>query len=212
MDRIRHFHASSRLRGAVLVIALSTLLGCASAEPWTPLRTTPTDASELALVWVGRGECERFEEGRWVRRPEFDYEFTVEQRRSGPRWESVKSLRRLHPDYDGSAGARAQTYFFGTDYAEPTAHGTVAGKVRSTLGDGVVSTDREFRSAVVELSADVSAFAPFDRYRITQSYLYERGELREVVELNKGEAPWVRNRESARLFGTTRFESPPTRR
>jgi len=54
--------------------------------------------------------------------------------------------------------------------------------------------------------------APFDRYRIRQRYDYEAGQLTETVELNKGEAPWVRNREVATLFAARRFDGAPTRR
>lgn len=193
-------------------LLLSQAVGCAGAPPWTPLRAAFGEVTETTLVWVGRGECERLEDGEWVRRPEFDYEFSVEQRRSGAHWESTKSLRRHHPDYDGSAGERAQTFFFAVEYDAVTQQGGVAGAVRSTLGSGTVSTDREFRKAQVDLRAEVSSFAPFDRYRITQSYLYESGQLEELVELNKGEAPWVRNREQATLYAQARFASPPTTR
>jgi hypothetical protein len=99
---------------------LFSLAGCATSQPWMPLAATrPTP--EVTLVWVGHGECERMEDGQWVRRPELDYDFSVEQRRMGDHWESVKSMRRLHPDYDGVAGDRAQTYFFALDVAHPDA-------------------------------------------------------------------------------------------
>jgi hypothetical protein len=194
----------------LLLVCFNAVAGCASTSPWMPLRAAFQDPSEVTLVWVGRGECERFEDGKWVRQPQFDYEFSVEQRRSSSQWESIKSLRRLHPDYDGSAGERTQTFHFAVDYAAPTARGGVEGKVRSSLGTGTVSTDHEFRKAVVDLRADVSSFAPFDRYRITQSYLYESGQLDELVELSKGDAPWIRNQERATLYARTRFETPPT--
>jgi hypothetical protein len=202
---------SSTLRrsNAAMLAALS-LLGCTPTPNWAPLREAKTEPSELTLVWVGRGECERFEDGQWIRRPEFDYEFSVEQRRSGAHWESTKSLRRLHPRYDGSAGERAQTYFFEIDYAPANAQGDVEGALRSSLGAGSVATDREFRSALVEIRANTGTFAPFDRYRIIQSYRYETGELEETVELNDGATPWVRNRERATLFAEARFDAPPT--
>ena len=38
------------------------------------------------------------------------------------------------------------------------------------------------------------------------------GTLSETVELRKGDTPWVRNRETARLFAERRFDGPPTRR
>lgn len=196
-------------RAALGSIALLTN-ACSDPHAWLPIRSEPSEAAATTLVWAGRGECERYEAGTWQRRPEFDYEFTVEQRRNGARWESVKNLRRLHPNYDGSAGERTQTYYFDTRYQRSNSD-RVEGEMRSSLGTGRVVTDPEFRSASIELRADVSAFAPFDRYRITQRYSYERGELDELVELTDGASPWVRNRERATLFAPQRFQSPPTR-
>lgn len=195
----------------VLVIPLA-LFGCASKLEVVPLRAEAPSAPVLTLVWVGIGEAERFDRGAWARAPEFDYDFSVEQRRFGDRWESVKSLRRRHPGYDGSAGPRAQTYFFGIELGAPSEGGKVPIRIASTLGDGTGEADVEFRKSVLELHPDVSSFAPFDRYRITQSYDYEAGTLSETVELRKGDTPWVRNRETARLFAERRFDGPPTRR
>jgi hypothetical protein len=193
-----------------LCVALASV-GCAGARPWVPLRATAATRAEATLVWVGRGEAERFENGAWVRRPEFNYDFSVEQRRVGDHWESVKHMRRLHPGYDGSAGERFLTYFFQLDFARPDAAQRVGVRVTSTLGNGDGETDREFRRAELRFAAQgVSSFAPFDRYRITQHYDYEAGRLTETVELNKGAQPWVRNREVAALFGERRFDRPPT--
>jgi len=64
----------------------------------------------------------------------------------------------------------------------------------------------------MEIRADTSRFAPFDRYQISQSYRYEQGRLEELVELSDGDRPWVRNREVAMLYGPRTFEGPPTRR
>ncbi len=191
-----------------IALLLTTLSGCGARTPWMPLRQEVTSAPSSTLVWVGRGECERLEDGRWVRRPEFDYEFSVEQRRNPGNWESVKSLRRLHPAYDGSAGPRAQTYYFDVTYSSVLGE-RVTGELVSSLGHGSVETDPEFRTATIEIAAEVSSFAPFDRYRITQSYGYERGQLDEIVELNQGTHPWVRNREHATLFGPTRYDAVP---
>lgn len=200
-------------RAYLLIIPL--LLSCASgpsAPAWAP--RPAADEPLVTLVWVGRGEAERIVDGRWRRTPAFDYDFTVEQVRFRGRWRSVKSLRRLHPDYDGSAGPRAQTYFFEIEYAAPD-EDRVTGQITSTLGPGTVATDPDFRRATMELRPDISAFAPFDTYRITQSYGYEDGTLTETVELldheDGREVPWVRNRERARLFAAHRFAEPPTR-
>lgn len=164
----------------------------------------------LTLVWVGRGEAERLEGGTWKRIPEFDYDFTVEQRRDAHHWESVKSLRRRHPDYDGSAGPREQTMFFRLTYTATGEDGRVASTIHSSLGEGSGHTDPEFRQAVLEMRPDISRFAPFDRYRISQTYAYERGALEETVMLLDGETPWVRNTEKAALFAPHAFSGAPT--
>lgn len=196
-----------------LLVLLLSATGCAKVTNWMPLSEVPLPAGELTLVWVGRGECERFEGGAWVRRPELDYEFSVEQHRLGDHWESVKNLRRRHPAYDGVAGDRAQTMYFRLEFSAAEKKGRINAKLTTSIGNGTGETDREYRQAKLDLlAAGVSSFAPFDRYRITQSYDYEQGRLVELVELNKGDLPWVRNREVATLFAAHRFEGAPTTR
>ncbi|MER2560461.1 MAG: hypothetical protein ABTQ32_07080 [Myxococcaceae bacterium] len=192
----------------IVFAALLFTTGCAAQKAWVPPATTTEP--EVTLVWVGRGECERFVDGAWVRAPQFDYDFSVEQRRLGDHWESVKSLRRRHPDYDGSAGERLQTWFFHLEF-EATGS-TVPLRIASSLGKGTGSTDGQFRKASLELAAEVSSLAPFDRYRIVQDYRYEEGRLDEVVSLDKGNTPWVRNVEHATLFAKHTFAEPPTKR
>jgi hypothetical protein len=192
------------------------LAACSAPRPVLPTTREALPDPETTLVWVGTGEAERFENGVWKRVPEFDYEFTVLQRRYRDHWESTKELHRRHPDYDGSAGPRDQTYFFYLDYQPSNAAGEVESRVDSSLGQGQGQTDREFRNARLEMKAEVSSFAPFDSYRITQKYRYEEGALEEQVELFKketaGESPWIRNHEEATLFAAQRFPSPPTTR
>lgn len=186
------------------IVSLVVLSGCA-AKPWVPVAAEETP--EVTLVWAGTGTCERYVDGAWVRAPEFDYDFSVEQRRLKGRWESVKSLRRRHPGYDGSAGERLQTWFFNLTLED---QGAV--RIASSLGNGAGTTDAEFREASLELAANVSSMAPFDRYRIVQHYRYEEGRLDEVVSLDKGQTPWVRNNEHAVLFAKQSFPTPPTKR
>jgi hypothetical protein len=185
---------------------LLTLAGCGAAgAPILPLSPAPPAEAPVTLVWVGTAEAERLEGGSWRRIPAFDYH-----------WESVKSLHRRHPSYDGSAGPRDQTMFFRADYAPAAADGSVATTLHASLGDGRGHTDREFRHATLELRADVSSFAPFDTYRIEQEYGYADGTLRETVSLLKkkagAETPWVRNHETARLFGPQAYAEAPTKR
>ena len=202
----------------LLAVALASALaaGCRSPRPAAipagmAAVSAPAPGELATLVWVGQGQAERFEGGTWRRAPEFDYEFSVEQHRYADRWESVKTMRRRHPGYDGSAGPRVQTYLFRLELTAGANPTEVDYQISSSLGKGRGRGDREFRKAVLELDADVSMFAPFDRYRITQDYQYEEGKLVELVELNDGASPWVRNREVALLFGATSYPAPPTR-
>jgi hypothetical protein len=215
MQRIQR---EAQQRASLPVIVMCALLlggaGCASTEQALMPTQEHTEAPLLTLVWIGTGKTERLDDGVWVRAPEFDYEFSVEQRRYADRWESIKSLRRRHPRYDGSAGPREQHMYFAVRYDAPDATGRVNAAIQSSLGSGQGFTDREFREATITLSPEVSVMAPFDTYRITQRYGYEAGELHEVVELidhvDGEERPWVRNLEDALLFGPQPLAAPPT--
>ncbi|WP_437721902.1 hypothetical protein [Sorangium sp. So ce861] len=202
-----------------LVVSFSTAAasGCGGLPPSPlPPMTTASAEPEVTLVWVGRGESERFAEGQWVRTPESDYDFSVVQRRYKGRWDSIKQMHRRHPGYDGSAGPRDQVLHFALDLGM-TRGSDVPVIIRSTLGDGEGRADPEFRRSQLEMRArDVSSLAPFNAYRITQQYQYGEGKLVETVELierdGEGrESPFVRIRERAALFAPTSFEQPPTR-
>lgn len=203
-------------RWGLLALALVAATGCKPPRPAkTPaglaLAGEGSEQPQVTLVWVGVGRAERLEGGVWRRVPQFDYEFSVEQRRYPDRWESTKTMRRRHPEYDGSAGPRVQSYLFQLRLAPGADDASVAYQIASSLGRGAGRGDREFRSAVLEIDAETSFFAPFDRYRITQQYQYEAGKLIELVELNDGTSPWVRNHEEARLYSAASFAQPPTR-
>jgi hypothetical protein len=205
---------NTTLRSLTTTLAFATITTACATTP-LDVPAFPPGEPEYTLVWVGRGEAERLVDGAWRRAPEFDYDFSVQQVRYGDRWSSVKSMRRRHPDYDGSAGPRAQTYFFQIGYQPAGADGQVKASIVSTLGQGQGHADAEFRESVLEIEADISAIAPFDTYRITQWYGYEAGELRETVELldhdGEREVPWVRNNEVARLFAPQQLPGAPTR-
>ncbi len=201
------------MRTVIVLLALGVVTGCASKAVGVlpPVERADADAA-TTLVWVGRGEVERLDGGKWQRSPAFDYEFTVEQRRYRDHWESVKHLKRRHPAYDGSAGPREETMYFRLDLGGADGEGSVPLRLTSSLGPGEGHSDNEFRSAALVFHPDISSFAPFDTYRIDQRYRYEQGTLTEVVRLDKGEAPWVRSNETATLFAPHRFETAPTRR
>jgi len=56
----------------------------------------------------------------------------------------------------------------------------------------------------VEFSPDISRFAPFNAFRITQKFSYDEGRLRETVEIfkKKGgqENPFMKMEEEADIF------------
>ncbi len=143
------------------------------------------------------------------------------QRRYADRWESVKVQHRRHPDYDGSAGARDQVNFFKTELpvslSLPTGAAQLKFKLLTSFGDGPGRINKQFSAATMEFEArDISSFAPFNRFRITQQYCYEQGELMEVVELFKkkgdAESKFMRFEERADLFAPRRFEAAPGQR
>lgn len=209
--------SSTLARLAAMSFAAVAGLGLARAENSALQVGEVSAAPELALVWVGKGESYAWVAGQWKRNPSQDYEFSVVQRRFKDRWESVKTQSRRHPAYDGSAGARDQVHHFRVALEPATGAGEVRFALQSTYGDGSGTTDTAFRKGLMDFEArGVSMFAPFNRYRITQQYLYEVGELRETVELFKrskdAEAPFAKIEETAKMMAATRFDAPPTRR
>lgn len=211
--------AGTASKAALLVAAaaMPALGHAAPAASTIPTSASPFPPSQNMLVWVGTGSASMFVDGAWRRAPSQDYEFSVTQRRYGERWESVKVQHRRHPDYDGSAGARDQVHYFKLELPVASSTSGLSFSVRSSFGDGGGQIDREFRAGTMEFDArDVSMFAPFNRYRITQQYRYEQGELIEVVELfkKKGtmETPFMRFEEQAGLFAPRRFDTAPDRR
>jgi hypothetical protein len=200
-----------------VALAVSALATAAPAASPIPVSATPFPPSQNLLVWVGTGSASVLVDGAWRRAPNQDYEFSVTQRRYGERWESVKVQHRRHPDYDGSAGARDQVHYFKMELPASGAASEVKFNLRSSFGDGSGRIDAEFRAGTMEFDArDISMFAPFNRYRITQQYRYEQGELLEVVELfkKKGavETPFMRFEERAGLFAPHRFDAAPDKR
>ncbi len=212
MDRIAMAKKCAQMALAAWVASGTVACG-ASTQDTLPLSTSTWKEPKTTLIWLGTGAAYRAEGDGFQRTPEFDYEFSVVQRRYGDRWESTKELHRRHPDYDGSAGPRDQTYHFTIQFGAPQGD-AVAFEVDSTLGNGTGTTDRQFRKAQIELHPDISSLAPFNMYRLEQDYRYERGSLVETVSLVKrgddGEKLWVKTEEEARLYAQHSFEGPPT--
>ena len=197
-------------------LATSAAAGAAPAASAVPPSATPFPPSRNLLVWVGTGSASVHVDGAWRRAPGHDYEFSVTQRRYGDRWESIKVQHRRHPDYDGSAGARDQVHYFKLELPAAGTGSSLNFGLRSSFGDGSGRIDPEFRAGSMEFDArDISMFAPFNRYRISQQYRYELGELSEVVELFKkkgtAETPFMRFEERASLLAPRRFDTAPDR-
>ncbi|MBX2876020.1 MAG: hypothetical protein KTR30_28120, partial [Saprospiraceae bacterium] len=173
----------------------------------------PQITDNYSIVWVGSGESFLFKQGKYIRSESNDYAFEVVQRRYGNSWKSVKNMHRLHPDYDGKAGPREQTLFFGIDFKKEGAG--ITSSIRSTIGGGKGQSDTEFREQSMELEVEgISSFAPYNTIRITQHYQYEKGQLLETVELFKRkdgkEFPFAKIEEKAMIFRPTLLTTAPT--
>jgi len=235
MNRIASSHAQFiRTRLTLVAITSLGLAGCMAPShlgkrqaSHAIISASTAETPLLTLVWVGNGTAYRIRNDAKERTPSSDYTFTVTQRRYATHWESTKELHRLDPEYDGSAGPRDQTYVFrlempplanrvGNAASPSRVTDTVSFRVLSTLGDGAGTSDTLFRSASLEFHArGVSRFAPYNTYRIAQTYSYERGELSETVSLFKkrdgaADVPFVEVAERATLFSPGSFASPPT--
>ena len=200
-----------------LVVAISTFLGSCSTSNKIIVptnNTLPTIENNYSIVWVGSGEAYVFKAGKYVRNESNDYSFEVVQRRYGNLWKSIKNMHRIHPDYDGKAGEREQTMFFGIDFLKDGKK--ITSKINSSLGSGTGISDNEFREQVIQFSIDdISSFAPYNTMRITQHYKYEEGILLETVELfklsNDKETPFAKIEERAVIFRPVTLENAPTK-
>ncbi len=175
--------------------------------------TLPSIEDNYTIVWVGKGESYVFVNGDYKRSVSNDYSFEVIQRRYGNSWQSVKNMHRIHPDYDGRAGEREQTMFFGIEFSGKGEK--IQSTINSSLGNGTGISDTEFRKQTIQFSVDdISSFAPYNTMRITQDYQYEKGILLETVELFKledgKETPFAKIEEKAIIFRPTILEAAPT--
>ncbi len=203
---------------AITSLAVIGLAGCSGQNRLAsalPVTAEAPAQSQAVLVWVGIGEGYRWDNGQWRRAREQDYEFSVVQRRFDDRWESIKSMHRRHPGYDGSAGLRDQVHYFEIRPDEPRG-ATVPISVTSSMGAGRGTTDTQFRRWNFEMQTGATGFAarfmPYDRLQFQQSYLYEEGNLREEIILSKSSAqePFFKIVETAQVFAPGSFDSPPT--
>ncbi len=200
---------------SVALLSFSLLAGCQSTAPVViPLRASLEQTEAYTIIWNGISKAYRYENGQWVRAEEYDYQFDVIQQRETNHWKSVKSLHRLHPDYDGKAGPRDQAMYFEVRYQQLTG-GVVQSTIESSLGGGTGTSDEEFREAVLTMYVpNPSRWMPYNKLRISQKYDYEGGILTETVELideqNGQETPFMKNEEIAHIFVKSRLEKAPT--
>lgn len=181
-----------------MLAVMLLLSGCApSVAPLPQFTTQPISVRIIA----GAGEAFGYFNGNWVRAPMYDYEFTVIQTTYAEGWESLKEIHRSHPEYDGRSGPRDETLYFRVRHSAHDGKG-IPLMVESSLGRGEGHADSAFRNMVIEFKPDISRFAPFNTYRITQTI----GELRisETVELFKskdgGEIPFMKIVEKGLIY------------
>ncbi|GAB4409478.1 MAG: hypothetical protein OHK0039_13190 [Bacteroidia bacterium] len=202
------------MKSYLMLLFVLPLAACTpTRQPVVPLQRSYDLEVPYTIIWYGVSEAYRYSDGGWQRDWSYDYVFDVVQRRYDTVWRSVKTLHRLHPDYDGRAGARSQTMYFEMAYVQQAQalHATLS----SSLGSGTGVSDTAFRAQTLEIDlADMPAMAPYNRLRITQQYRYEAGLLTETVELFKRRdgvnTPFMKNEERAWFFLRDSLDSPPT--
>jgi hypothetical protein len=176
--------------------------GCSSLRSPLPL-TGKAEKPLKTAVYVGMGDAYRFVRGEWERLPSYDYEFSVVQWFHEDGWESIKEIHRRHPDYDGRAGDRDQTLYFRVKTG-PAEGSSRTLHIQSSWGQGRGTADADLSNVVVEFSPDISRFAPFNTFRITQRFSFDEGRLRETVEILKKidgqERPFMKIEEEADMY------------
>lgn len=205
------------MKKILLISALTAtiLSSCSSSQKAViPFSNTVELDDTYTIIWNGTSKAYRYDDGKWLRAEQYDYHFNVVQKRYDNQWKSVKTLHRVHPDYDGKAGERDQTMYFEVGYNNPV-NGKVEAIIKSSLGNGTGTTDLEFRQSVLTMYVpNASRFMPYNKFRITQHYQYEKGLLTETVELIKEkdgkETPFMKNEETALIYTKTKLENPPT--
>ncbi len=199
---------------AIIIAIICTSCSNSNKSIIPTSKTLPTTKDNYTILWLGKGESYIYINGKYERSKSNDYSFKVVQRRYGNSWKSIKNMHRIHPEYDGKAGEREQTMFFGIDFSKKG--DKIVSTINSSLGNGTGTTDNEFRNQTIQFSVDdISSFAPYNTIRITQHYKYEEGQLLETVELFKLKdgkvTPFVKIEESAEIFRPAILEKAPTK-
>jgi hypothetical protein len=201
---------------AITTLATLFLTSCSTTKKVTiPVNSRTAFEDTYTIIWNGYSKAFVHKNGDWLRAETFDYYFDVIQKRYDKEWKSVKSLHRIHPDYNGKAGKRDQTMYFGVNYIN-LLNKVVNGKINSSLGIGTLKTDNEFRNSTIEIDLkDANMFMPYNKIRIMQQYDYENGKLTETVLLlkvkNGKETPFMKNEEEAYFYIKGKLNSAPTK-
>jgi hypothetical protein len=213
MNKIQLAVTTFVVLAAIAVIFLSS---CTSAKKITiPLDSKVSFEDTYTIIWNGYSKAFVHQDGGWQRAETFDYYFDVIQKRFDKEWKSVKSLHRIHPKYNGKAGKRDQTMYFSVNY-ENLQNSIVNGKIFSSLGNGILKTDNEFRNSTMDIDIKgANMFMPYNKIRITQLYDYEKGKLTETVILlklkNGKETLFMKNEEEAYFYIKGKLEKAPTK-
>lgn len=205
----------TRLFFTGLFLALSSIPFLATGQKSIiPLNKSLEPEDAYTIIWNGISKAYRYENGSWFRDESYDYQFNVVQKRYENHWKSIKTLHRIHPDYDGKAGDRDQTMYFEVIY-KTLSEQKVQSEILASIGNGTGTSDTEFR--VSELTMYVpnpSRFLPYNKFRISQNYNYEQGILTETVELilekDGKETPFMKNEETALIFIRSKLDKAPT--
>ena len=206
------------MKKTLVIISASLLLWLAhvpaSGQVIIPLSTEVVVDDTYTIIWNGASIAYRMVNDKWERAADYDYQFSVMQKRYDNLWKSVKTLHRMHPDYNGKAGQRDQTMYFQLQYS--SRNDSVICDLTSSLGKGFGFTDKEFRNQTIEFKVEgISKFAPYDHIRITQVYKYEQGVLDETVFLFKKkdgkEIPFMKNEEHASFYMKGKLDAAPTK-
>lgn len=201
---------------AMTILALLFFSNSSSAQKVTiPFDSKVSFEDTYTIIWNGYSKAFVYKDENWQRAETFDYYFDVIQKRYDKQWKSVKSLHRIHPDYNGKAGQRDQTMYFELKY-NSIQNGKVNGIVLSSLGEGNINADNEYRNSVFDIIIkDASMFMPYNKIKITQYYDYENGKLTETVLLLKvkdgKETPFMKNEEEAYFYLKGKLEKAPTK-
>lgn len=180
-----------------------------------PLNKSIEPDDTYTIIWNGISKAYRYEKESWNRDESYDYQFNVVQKRYENHWKSIKTLHRIHPDYDGKAGERDQTMYFEVIY-KTMKEQAVQSEIQASIGNGTGTSDAEFRvSELIMYVPNPSRFLPYNKFRITQNYDYEAGKLTETVELllekDGKDIPFMKNEETALIFIKSKLDNAPTR-